>query len=292
MSKPCVSVVMVSWHTGDSLTEAVEAVIVAPGIDEFVLVNHGNPEATNIFLRETAAKQDKMILIETNENLGFAKGCNIGAKAATGEHLYLLNPDAISQSGATRRLLETGMMQDRPWLVGALISGEDGIEQRGARRGELTHWSAFVGFLGLNRLEKVFGPAFRDIHREHEPLPETAIETPVTSGAAMMMRRDDYLELGGMDEKYFLHVEDIDLCRRVREAGGVVMFEPRARVLHYGSTSKASRLRVEWAKARGLIRYFWKFYPGLWGRFLTTLLTPMIVGGIMMRAVLLSVFRR
>jgi len=106
------------------------------------------------------------------------------------------------------------------------------------------------------------------------------------------MRRDDYLALGGMDEDYFLHVEDIDLCRRVREAGGVVMFEPRARVMHYGSTSKASRLRVEWAKARGLVRYFWKFYPTFLGRILTVLLTPMIVAGILLRAVLLSVFRR
>ncbi|MEE2566351.1 glycosyltransferase family 2 protein [Hyphobacterium marinum] len=292
MTAPRVSVVMVSWYTGPSLSESVAAVLAAPGIAEFVLVNHGNPSEVSAELRALAEAHDKLVLIETNANLGFARGCNIGADRATGDYLFFLNPDAIPQPGTTRRLVATGEALDRPFLVGALIAGEDGVEQRGARRGELNHWSAFVGFLGLQRFKPVFGEAFRDIHREHEPLPETAEAVPVTSGAAMLMRRDDFNALGGFDERYFLHVEDIDLCRRVREAGGEVMFEPRARVLHYGSTSEASRLRVEWSKARGLVHYFWKFYPRPLGRLTTILLTPLIVGGVMARAVLLSLFRR
>tara|TARA_R110002072_G_scaffold103790_3_gene227676 strand:+ start:723 stop:1574 length:852 start_codon:yes stop_codon:yes gene_type:complete len=283
---------MVSWYTGPSLAESVEAVLAAPTVDEFVLVNHGNPEPVNEWLRERAAGNDKLTLMETRANLGFGKGCNLGADAATGDILFFLNPDAIPQPGAVRQMVETGTAQSGLWLVGALIAGPDGIEQRGARRGELTHWTAFVGFLGLKRLKPVFGSAFRDIHRENEPLPDTAEPVPVTSGAAMMMPRDGFLAMGGFDEDYFLHVEDIDLCRRVRETGGVVLFEPRARVLHYGSTSKASRLKVELSKARGLVHYFWKFYPSLLGRFATCILSPFIAGGLMARAVLLSVIRR
>lgn len=292
MSVASVSVVMVSWHTGPSLAESVSAVLAAPGITEFILVNHGNPPRVSAELRDIAGANPKLTLIETNANLGFGRGCNIGAKAASGEYLFLLNPDAVPEPGTTRRLLETARETDPPFIIGALIAGPDGVEQRGARRGELTPWSAFVGFLGLYRLAPLLGPAFRNIHREGEPLPELAEPVPVTSGAAMFMRRADFLELGGFDEDYFLHVEDIDLCRRMHEAGGRVMFEPRAKVLHYGSTSRASRVRVEWSKARGLVHYFWKFHPGLGGRLVTLLLAPAIFGGLMARAFLISILRR
>lgn len=292
MSGASVSVVMVSWYTGPSLAESVAAVLVAPGITEFILVNHGNPPEVSAELRDLAAANPKLTLIETSENLGFGSGCNTGAKAATGDYIFLLNPDAVPEPGTTRRLLETAKETEPPFIIGALIAGPDGVEQRGARRGELTPWSAFVGFLGLYRLAPLLGPAFRDIHREGEPLPATAEPVPVTSGAAMFMRRTDYDALGGFDEDYFLHVEDIDLCRRVRDAGGRVIFEPRAKVLHYGSTSEASRLRVEWSKARGLVHYFWKFYPGLPGRLATILLAPAIFGGVMVRALLIAALRR
>ena len=72
------------------------------------------------------------------------------------------------------------------------------------------------------------------------------------------MRRADFEALGGFDEGYFLHVEDIDLCWRVRQAGGQVVFQPAARVVHVGHTSRANPLRVEFAKGRGLARFFRK----------------------------------
>jgi GT2 family glycosyltransferase len=82
------------------------------------------------------------------------------------------------------------------------------------------------------------------------------------SGAFFLMRRDGYEKLGGFDEGYFLHVEDVDLCRRAWEAGGEVIFVPAAGALHYGSTSDAPSAFVTGHKAKSLARYFRKFAKG------------------------------
>jgi hypothetical protein len=274
---------MVSWHTGPVLAQAIAAVLAAPDVDELILVNNGNPQAVERRLHALAGGQPGFALVEGHGNVGFAKGCNLGARAASGSHLLFLNPDTALEPGAAARMAAAGAGAPRPWAVGARLINLDGSEQRGARRGALTPLSAFVGFCGLYALPGL-GPAFRNVHRERETLPDGPAPTPVVSGAALMLRADDFAALGGFDESYFLHVEDIDLCRRVGEAGGAVIFAPHARVMHHGSTSDASLVRVEWAKSKGFVHYFWKFGRGATGKLQAALVTPLIVAAIMGRA--------
>ena len=280
MSEPRLSVVTVSWKTGPHLMDAAKAVLAAPGIDEFVMVSHENPPEAIAALRELAERHSNFILIESGENLGFAKGCNIGALAASGELILFLNPDAILAPGSGAQLKQSALSAtSRPWVIGARIINPDGSEQAGGRRGELTPRAAAISFLRLDRLI----PGLRTLHWERDELPETMVPVPNVSGAAMMMRRDDFLEIGGFDERYFLHVEDIDLCRSVRVAGGEVWFEPRVEILHFGATSQASPLRVETHKAAGFVKYFWKFYPGPLQRLATLLLIAPIYGALWAR---------
>lgn len=257
--------------------ECLTSVLSAPGVDELVLVNHDNPEDTNRALRHLDKSEPKFRLIETGANLGFSRGCNIGAEAATGDLVLFLNPDAVLGRGVASRLKESAnVMTDTPWLIGARVLNTDGTEQRGARRGELTPRSAIISFLGLQRIF----PNLRGIHREEEMIPEALHTTPTVSGAAMLMDRRQFLDIGGFDERYFLHVEDIDICRTVRGKGGSVWFEPRAAILHYGGTSKSNPLRVETHKAQGFVKYFWKFYPGPVQRLATLFMIPPIFGAI------------
>ena len=225
-----------------------------------MLVNHGNPERMTRALREKAAATEKFVLVETGGNHGFARGCNIGVERARGDLVLFLNPDAVLATGVASRLKQSadGLPGDAPWIIGARIVNPDGSEQRGGRRGELTPASAMVGFLGLDR----FVPGMKSLHYERDPLTDTLMPVPVVSGAALLMPRAGFRELGGFDERYFLHVEDIDICRRVREAGGSVWFEPRADIVHFGGTSRTSPTFVETQKGLGFIKYFWKFYTG------------------------------
>lgn len=266
------SVIMVSYRTGPVLFDAIEAALAAPEVDELVVVNHDNPPADEARLTALAAAEDAMTLVNTRANLGFSKGCNIGAQAASGDHVLFLNPDAVMSPGAAARLLATHAGLAEPAIVGARIVEADGSEQAGARRGELTVRRAVAGFLGR--------PGYR---RDHEPMPETAVAMETVSGAALLMSRAGFKQLGGFDEGYFLHVEDIDICKRARVAGGRVMFEPRALVRHLGATSRASRLKIERHKAEGLVRYFAR-HGGALGPVKAALTAPLIYGAIYARA--------
>ncbi|MBJ7412960.1 MAG: glycosyltransferase family 2 protein, partial [Phenylobacterium sp.] len=143
-----------------------------------------------------------------------------------------------------------------PCLVGGRVLNADGTEQRGARRGEITPLSAVMSMSGLARLAPAW--ARYEVHWEGESLPDAAVAAPTISGACFCMRREDFDQVGGFDEGYFLHVEDVDLCWRVRQAGGEVLFHPKAEVVHIGGTSQTSPLKVEFHKGVGLARYFRK----------------------------------
>jgi GT2 family glycosyltransferase len=89
--------------------------------------------------------------------------------------------------------------------------------------------------------------------------------------------------VGGFDEGYFLHVEDVDLCWRVRRAGGVVLFHPTAEVVHIGGTSQTSPLKVEFHKGVGLARFFRKRAEGPWQAFWSWALSPFVIAAAVAR---------
>ena len=98
------------------------------------------------------------------------------------------------------------------------------------------------------------------------------------------MRRDAFHDIGGFDEDYFLHVEDVDLCRRVIEAGGSVIYQPLAGALHYGATSDAPSSVVQAHKAQSLTRYFRKFAKGPLEKALVAGLSPLFAVALRLRA--------
>lgn len=270
---------MVSYHTGPALIEAVGAVIADPDIFELIIVDNGNSYAARERLSQLVSEHDRIRLIQSQGNIGFAKGCNYGAKMARGTHFLFLNPDAVIEAGAAAALAQCVDAQEGLALVGGRLSDINGNEQRGARRNELTPLSALVSFTPLHKL-----PFFKSLHLDGQPMPERPVPIPVVSGACLMMSRQSFADVGGFNAEYFLHVEDIELCRRVRKMGGVVMFHPGANVMHYGSTSRARRQDVEFNKFRGFYRYFSDYSDGILSKALTVLAAPFMFAAIMGRA--------
>jgi GT2 family glycosyltransferase len=253
-----VSAIVVTYFTGPALDECLDAVLSDAAIDQLVLVDNGNPDAVAQRLRALETARDNVVLLQGHGNVGFAKACNLGARRATGAHLLFLNPDVALEPGAVAHLRKIVQGARAPAIVGGRLLDARGIEQRGARRDRLTLWRAFVSFTGLAAFERL-SPFFRDLHRERDPAPDAAIPVGAVSGALFMTRRADFASLGGFDEGYFLHVEDFDLCRRAEEAGGAVIFAPKAEGVHARSTSDAPAAVVERHKAAGFARYFRKF---------------------------------
>lgn len=261
MSLPATSAVVVTYRTGQRLRDCLYALKSDPEIAEIVLVDNGNPPEDAAWIDHFAANCPELKLRRPGENLGFGKACNLGAREAGGELLVFVNPDAMIRRDSVSALWEAGKDQPSPWLVGGRIFGVDGVEQRGGRRRALGWLTA----LGLKRWTL-----------EREALPVGPVPMPVVSGAFFAMPRADFLDLGGFDERYFLHVEDVDLCRSVQAAGGAVIYQPRAGVLHYGATSDAPSAEVARHKADSLAWYFRKWAKGPIDHALNAVLIPLL----------------
>jgi len=279
-----VSIVMVVYMTGAALGESIACALQDPAVDELVVVDNGSSADDQLYLRDLVERERRVVLLTGHGNVGFAKGANLGARAAKGGALVFLNPDAFLQDGCIAELTRAIQHRPVPSIVGGRVLNTDRTEQRGARRGDITPITALMSVSGLARRV----PAWRrfEVHWEDDVLPLGPTEAPTISGACFCMRREDFESVGGFDEKYFLHVEDVDLCWRVRQAGGLVLFHPTAEVIHLGHTSHVSPLRVEFHKGVGLARYFRKRADGLGQRVLAWLLSPVVVAAAVVRPVM------
>lgn len=257
---PSVSAMVVTYHSGPALHECLFALVGMPDVSEVVIVNNGNPDHEFEWLQKFSEKQNPypiVKLISGHGNIGFAAANNLAARHATGDRLLIINPDAVICPGSIAELEKALVTGQSPCLVGGKLLDTKGQEQKGGRRDLLSVRNALVSFSGLAGLEKIY-PGFRNVHRERDPEPTKPERMPVVSGAFCYISADHYKQVGGFDEAYFLHVEDIDLCRKIHNQGGEVIYTPFARVMHYGSTSKVSASFVEWNKAKGLSTYFMK----------------------------------
>lgn len=250
-----VSAVVVSYFTGPVLARCLSSLRAEPEVAEVILVDNGNwPSAIDDAVA-AAGEGAPIRVISGHGNVGFAVACNLGAKAAASEYLFFLNPDAMVERGGVARLILDGAALARPWMIGCKLVGPDGVEQQGSRRRTLTPWRAFVEATRLYALAPRH-PYFRRFNLHEEPCPKQTTPVPAISGACFFLPREDYFSIGGMDERYFLHAEDLDFCLRFGTAGGRVYFDPHVSVSHFKSSSRANAMRVEFRKTASILRYF------------------------------------
>lgn len=273
-----VSAIVVSFQTGPALFDCLWALVGDPDVGQVVVVDNGNPPDVVAQLEEMA-DAGRIVLVGEGVNHGFAAGVNLGAQAASGERLLVINPDAVLRRGSVAAL--EAALGAEPAIAGGRLYGADGMEQRGGRRRQLTLASAAGTFLGLSR---VMGRWFPSINRHREPQPPGPVPMDAVSGALMYFTREGFSQLYGFDEGYFLHVEDLDICRRAEMEGGSVTYTPLAGVYHYGATSNVPGVVVERHKAAGLRRYFAKFASSPVERSLAALLGPLVSAALVTRA--------
>ncbi len=287
-SELSISAIVVSFHTGEVLYDCLDALLADPVCIQVIVVNNGNPPEAEQQLSSLASHEPRILVLNGHGNVGFGRGCNLGAQAATGALLAFVNPDCVVEPNALIQLGDVIYSEDpqRQFvLVGGDLRDEFGHEQRGARRGPLTLWSAVVSFAGFGRVGEQAG-ILRDFNRSREPMPTIPCEMPVVSGALMVTSASAFQHIGGFDPRFFLHVEDIDLCHRYWEAGGKVVFVPNARATHQGATSEVSSWFVERAKIRSFTHFFWKRANTFWSRLNVVVIIPWLALAIILRTLL------
>ena len=280
------SAVIVNYNAGYLLRDLAASLSIQAGLSEIIIVDNASNDGSLELLDAGVVRGIPLRILRNSSNLGFAAACNQGAAIASGGYLLFINPDC--RMAATTLPLLTRFLEARPdaGMAGPLILNADGTEQRGCRRYLPDPRRALMRVLGLGKPDAAGRVAAFDL--AGTPLPEGPVEVEAISGACMLMRSEVFKELGGWDEGYFLHCEDLDLCMRIRRASFKVMFVPDAVVTHaQGVSSRRRPVFVLWHKHRGMWRYFSKFqraasplwlvalvWFGIWCRFL--LLMPAV----------------
>lgn len=245
-----VAAVIVAYDSGPLLLESVAALLASPRVTELVVVDNASRDGSIAAVQARHGTDRRLRVLTLPRNLGFAVAANAGARASNAAVLAIVNPDCRLEPEALEHLIEQLQRHPDTGILGALMVYPDGRIQPASLRRDPTP---------ARTLRHLCLPSGEGID---VPLPSAPglIEVEACSGALMLLPRTCFAALGGFDEGYFLHVEDLDLCRRARAAGWRVRVDTRIRVPHHkGSSSRRTPLAVEWHKTRGMLRYFRKF---------------------------------
>jgi N-acetylglucosaminyl-diphospho-decaprenol L-rhamnosyltransferase len=239
MSHPLISFVIVTYNSADTIEAcltSIERHTMVPF--EAVVVDNSPDEETAMAVARFLEFRDGVTfrLDKTDNNLGFAKGCNRGAREVTGDYIFFLNPDTELLNDAGAEMLRCMKEHPLALAVGPAIFGRDGTVTATCRN------LPTVGRIVLDAtgIDRWVG-AYRMTHFSHrEP---RRVEQII--GAAMLISRDAYWRAEGLDERFFIYYEEVDLCKRLLEAGGEVWFWPAAEVRHLaGASTDAPSVRA------------------------------------------------
>ena len=232
------SVIIVAYNSCDFIPACLKSVRDAcAGIDsQIIVLDNGSKEP---ILPEIKKFFPEVLWLNSEENLGFGRGCNFAEKQATKPYLFFINPDTVVSRDSFTKVLD--FMEEHPesGTVGCRILNEDGSIQWACRRSFPTIVSAVSKTIGLaalfpkNKLLASYNMTYAD--------PDEVTEVDAISGSFFCMRRDVYEKLNGFDEDFFMYGEDLDLCFRTKKMGLKNYYTPVTNILHFKGQSCRTR---------------------------------------------------
>jgi N-acetylglucosaminyl-diphospho-decaprenol L-rhamnosyltransferase len=280
------SIVIVTYNAPDKVRECLEALTgdSAPAVPHEVLVldNASSPSLVPLLREYLPAGQ----VVDVGENVGFGRGCNLGAARARGRYIVLVNPDAVVEPGAIDALVRAADAEPRCGVVGGRTVDPEGRTDPKSCWAAPSVWS-YLCFATL--LSTAFaGNRFLDPESLGDWQRDSVRDVPIITGCLMAVPRDLWNELGGFDPDFFMYGEDADLCLRVLRAGRRVWFEPGSVAMHvWGSSSASSGAKTTLLLA-GRMTYVRKDFAG-WRR---PVARQLLIAGVALRATLDRARRR
>ncbi|WP_313230478.1 glycosyltransferase family 2 protein [Stenotrophomonas acidaminiphila] len=242
-----IAVVVVSYQSAATLDECLARLRAAHGVAQIRVVDNASDDGSLGIVQRHALADPRVRFIANPDNPGFATACNQGARDSDAPWLAFVNPDLMVEADTLARLHALGLPLG-DCLLGVEQVDEQGRADAAVRRRDPDFAAMLRNPAAGARLALAADPA--------QPLQVV----PALSGALLLMPRALFERIGGWDAGYRLHAEDLDLCRRARQAGATVAIANELAVLHVrGVSSRARPFFVEWHKHRGLWRYFRKF---------------------------------
>jgi len=242
-TEPDFSVVIVSFNTRDLLRECLQTLFAHTGnlsLQTLVVDNASADDSADM----VAAEFPSVTLIRSAANLGFGPANNRAIAEATGRYVVLLNSDAFLKEQTLRRSVELMDADPGVGLAGGRLIGRDGDWQPSARMfpSLLNELLTISGLSARWPRSRLFGRVDRTWADPAEPA-----DVDWVPGAYSILRRSVLDRVGGFDPRFFLYFEEVDLCRRIRQAGWRVCYWPQIEVMHIGGESSRTVKRLSFS---------------------------------------------
>ncbi len=250
------SIIIVNWNSSEFLGGCLESIRSQEiGLElEVIVIDNASHDGS----REAACHVfPGSVFIQSEENLGFARANNRAYKQSRGRLVLFLNPDTVVPHGALVSMVATLDGHPEAGALGCRLLNKDGTLQYYCVQPFPTILNQAFSSAPLKRL------SLRRIHGAPgtEPIPVDCV-----SGACLLVKRDIFEQVGCFSDEYFMYSEDVDLCRKIRDSGSLVLYDRRISVLHHEGRSSTkipdpSFGAVMMAESR--YRYFRKFNGSL-----------------------------
>src|SRR5213080_2162859 len=217
------SIVIICWNDRKVIGDCLQSIIAGTHTTEFEVIvsDNGSTDGSVEWIRQSFPR---VRVVENGANLRFSKANNVGIRASRGELVLILNPDTLIHDGALDTWVEFADRHPEVGAFGCRVLNADGSYQEPARPFP-TIWREWVAALYLRRLAHLSDVFISDTYTGWRGDTERSVDWQ--SGCCVMLRADLLKRLGGFDEQFYYYYEDVDLCRRVWEAGSPI--HPRGR---------------------------------------------------------------
>lgn len=276
---PAVAAVIVSYNVADLVLECI-ASLRSDGIEQVVVVDNASADGSVEAVRRHEPGVEVLAL---TRNLGYGAGANRGVAATTAPYVAVMNPDVVVEPGSTKALVDALEADAGLAVVGPRVESPGGDLYPSARTFPDLADAAGHAFFHFVWPANPFSRRYRMLDWDHAG----AADVDWVAGNHFLVRRSAWDEVGGFDEGFFMYMEDVDLCWRLRRAGWRTGYEPAARVTHaIGRSTDQTPYRMIAAHHRSLLRYAAKTTSPK-----RRLLLPVIAVALALRSVLACIQR-
>jgi len=241
--------VVVNYNAGPALRDCVASVLAQAPRPEVVVVDNASTDGSVDRLRRA---HPGVRIVHSGGNLGYARAANLGIAATGAPVVAVLNPDTVLRPGTAAALTARFAAEPDLGAAGPRLCNADGSVYPSARRVPSLVDAVGHGLLFFVWRDNPFTRRYRELGAD----PDRRRDVDWVSGAAVWLRRAALDDVGGWDERYFMYVEDVDLCWRLHRAGWRVAYEPAGTVEHLLGVSTAGRpYRMIAEHHRSLLRF-------------------------------------
>jgi N-acetylglucosaminyl-diphospho-decaprenol L-rhamnosyltransferase len=252
-----VTAVVVNYNAKEHLLACVES-LYAEGVEAVVVVDNASLDGSEAALAERFPEAK---LLPSGANIGYGAAANLGVALAGTCYVLVCNPDVVIGPGAIGTLVAYLDRHPRTAVVGPRIVDASGLLYPSARRFPSLVESFGHGILGQFWPGNPFSRRYTMAEWDHT----SAREVDWVSGSCFLARRVAWEEVDGFDTSYFMYLEDVDLCWRLRQRGWAVAYEPRATVTHVqGVSADRHPYRMLLAHHVSMWRFAWRTTAPRW----------------------------